>query len=113
MPVVGTTPGRRYGHTIAFCKPFLIVFGGNIGNELVNDVWSLNVETSPFFWMKLDCTGSLPPSRVYHSASYCPSGFAVGMMVIFGGRANDQAALNDTWGFRRHRDGRWDWVLIN
>mmetsp|Transcript_8079 Transcript_8079/g.7936 ORF Transcript_8079/g.7936 Transcript_8079/m.7936 type:complete len:580 (-) Transcript_8079:33-1772(-) len=32
------------------------------------------------------------------------------MMVIYGGRCNDQAALNDTWGLRRHRDGRWDWV---
>lgn len=32
------------------------------------------------------------------------------MMVIFGGRTNDSSALNDTWGLRRHRDGRWDWV---
>jgi hypothetical protein len=33
------------------------------------------------------------------------------MMVLFGGRTIDQSALNDTWGLRRHRDGRWDWVL--
>ena len=32
------------------------------------------------------------------------------MMVIFGGRTTDQSALKDTWGLRRHRDGRWDWV---
>lgn len=32
------------------------------------------------------------------------------MMVIFGGRTSDQSALKDTWGLRRHRDGRWDWV---
>jgi protein phosphatase len=32
------------------------------------------------------------------------------MMVIFGGRTADQSALKDTWGLRRHRDGRWDWV---
>lgn len=31
-------------------------------------------------------------------------------MVIFGGRTSDSSALNDTWGLRRHRDGRWDWV---
>ena len=37
-------------------------------------------------------------------------GSAMGMMVIFGGRTNDQSALNDTWGLRRHRDGRWDWI---
>lgn len=37
VPVVGTTPGRRYGHTLTFTKPFLIVTGGNTGQEPVND----------------------------------------------------------------------------
>lgn len=32
------------------------------------------------------------------------------MMVVFGGRTTDQSALNDTWGLRKHRDGRLDWV---
>ena len=32
------------------------------------------------------------------------------MMVVFGGRTADQSSLNDSWGLRRHRDGRWDWV---
>ena len=32
------------------------------------------------------------------------------MVVAFGGRSNDSQALTDTWGLRRHRDGRWDWV---
>ena len=31
VPVVGSTPGRRYGHTIVFSKPHLLVFGGNTG----------------------------------------------------------------------------------
>ena len=32
------------------------------------------------------------------------------MIVIFGGRTKDSSALNDTWGLRRHRNGKWDWV---
>jgi len=52
----------------------------------------------------------MPPVRVYHSAALCVTGSATGMMVIFGGRTSDSSALNDTWGLRRHRDGRWDWV---
>ena len=32
------------------------------------------------------------------------------MMVIFGGRGSDQIPLNDTWGLRKHRDGRLDWM---
>ena len=71
VPVVGTTPGRRYGHSLVFCKPYLLVFGGNTGNEPVNDVWCLNVERAPFFWMKLECPGDNPVVRVYHSAALC------------------------------------------
>jgi len=48
--------------------------------------------------------------RAYHSAALCTLGSATGMMVTFGGRTADQSALKDTWGLRRHRDGRWDWV---
>lgn len=55
VPVVGSTPGRRYGHTLTYTKPFLIVFGGNTGQEPVNDCWCLNVEKSPFSWVKIDC----------------------------------------------------------
>ena len=38
VPVVGSTPGRRYGHSLVFIKPHLLVFGGNTGNESVSDV---------------------------------------------------------------------------
>lgn len=55
VPVVGSTPGRRYGHSIIFSKPHLLVFGGNTGAEPVNDVWCLSVERAPFSWNKLDC----------------------------------------------------------
>ena len=69
VPVVGSTPGRRYGHTIVFSKPHLLVFGGNTGSEAVNDVWCLSVEKAPFSWTKLNCGTNAPPVRVYHSAS--------------------------------------------
>ena len=71
VPVVGSTPGRRYGHTIIFSKPHLLVFGGNTGQEPVNDVWCLSVEKAPFSWIKLDCGRENPAVRVYHSAALC------------------------------------------
>lgn len=110
IPVQGATPGKRYGHTLVFFKPFLIVFGGNTGTVPVNDVWVLNVEKAPYVWNKFVCEGDNPSVRVYHSSSLCQTGSANGMMVTFGGRTADQSALNDCWGLRRHRDGRWDWV---
>ena len=33
VPVIGKTPGRRYGHAIIFNKPYLLVFGGNSGSS--------------------------------------------------------------------------------
>ena len=110
MPVIGQTPGRRYGHTIVFSKPYLLVFAGNTINEQVNDTWCLNIDKAPFSWLKLECAGNLPNTRVYHSAAVCSAGSTAGMMVIFGGRTGEQGALKDTWGLRRHRDGRWDWI---
>ena len=73
-------------------------------------MWCLNVDKAPFSWVSLNINGDSPCARVYHSAALCSMGSATGMMIIFGGRTNDQSALNDTWGLRRHRDGRWDWI---
>lgn len=110
VPVIGTTPGRRYGHVMTFSMPYLLVFGGNTGTDPANDVWFLSIEKAPFSWAKIVCNSELPPARVYHAAAQCFIGSAAGMMIIFGGRTNDQSALNDTWGLRRHRDCTWDWV---
>ena len=89
VPVVGTTPGRRYGHTLTYSKPYLVTFGGNTGTEAVNDFWCLNVEKSPFAWLKLEAHSEQPSVRVYHSASLCTTGSASGMIVMFGGRTKD------------------------
>jgi len=88
----------------------LILFGGNFGNEAVNDVWIFNSEGQPLQWTKLDLLGELPPTRVYHTSAVCNYGFANGMMVTFGGRKKEGAVLNDMWGLRRHRNGTWDWT---
>lgn len=94
---------------MVFLKPFLILYGGNYGNEAVNDVWIFNSETQPLQWLKLDVPGDLPPPRVYHTAAVCNYGSANGMMVIYGGRKKDGLVLNDMWGLRKHRNGSWDW----
>lgn len=104
------TPGKRYGHTLAYSKPYLVVFGGNIGDKSVNDCWILNIIKPPLAWVEVKCEGELPQPRVYHSAALCSSGTAGGMIVIFGGRGLDNNPLGDSWGLRRHRTGRWDWV---
>ncbi|EUD69258.1 protein phosphatase [Plasmodium inui San Antonio 1] len=112
VPTKGVTPGRRYGHVMVFNKPNLIVIGGNNGQHTLNDVWFMHVELPPFEWVQVIISNNCkaPPPRVYHSADMCKEGPATGMIVIFGGRSAENKSLDDTWGLRQHRDGRWDWV---
>lgn len=99
VEVVGEIPKERYGHTLTFTNPFLILFGGNTEKQAVNDVWCLNTNSKmPFSWTKLNIRGELPSARVYHSAAYCGAGAATGMIVIFGGRNSNNQSLYDTWG---------------
>lgn len=99
VEVTGEAPKERYGHSLTFTNPFLILFGGNTMNTSMNDVWCLNTNSkAPFQWSKLTIKGDLPIPRVYHSAAYCQSGAATGMIVIFGGRSGQNRSLNDTWG---------------
>ena len=112
VPVSSPTPGQRYGHTMVYNRPNLIVFGGNDGKVALNDIWTMDAEKPPFSWSKLSVINpsKSPSPRVYHSAQMCTSGPASGMMVIFGGRNAENRSLRDTWGLRQHRDSRWDWV---
>ena len=82
----GPTPGKRYGHSLVYYKPFFILFGGNLNNEVANDVWIFNSEQQPLHWTKLDIKSDVPQPRIYHSAVVCTYGGANGMMVVFGGR---------------------------
>ena len=91
----------------------MILFAGNVGNEPANDVWIFNSENQPLQWSKLEIEGGVPPTRVYHSAAVCNFGPASGMMVTFGGRKKEGQILNDMWGLRKHRNGKWDWVRNN
>lgn len=110
IKVNGEKPGPRYGHSLTFAKPNLILFGGSNGSETMNDTWCLNILNNLFQWVKLDITGPMPTPRVYHSADLCQFGGANGMIIIFGGRNSQSQTLNEVWGLRRHRDGKWDWT---
>ena len=109
IKTVGPSPGMRYGHTLAFLKPFFIMFGGNTNS---NDVWIIDINAVQVSWIKLDFpNGTGPCPRLYHTVGFCSKGGAQGMMIVFGGRDSTDNPLNDIWGLRRHRDGRWDWIL--
>ncbi len=110
LPTTGVTPGKRYGHSVNYLKPYIVVFGGNVGNRITNDIWLINIDDGILEWKKLEPTGESPGNRMYHSSAVCRYGGAAGMIIIYGGRNENGTATNDTWGLRKHRNGTWDWV---
>jgi protein phosphatase len=112
IKVIGETPKKRYGHTMVFCKPFIIIFGGNISTVTVNDCWALNVEKTPIAWQKVEPAGPGPHPRVYHAA-ICSRAMGGRSMVVFGGRAAEpeSTALADCWTLAR-QDDAWAWARL-
>lgn len=110
IETTGVSPGKRYGHSMAYIHPNVFVFGGNIGTRLSNDIFAISTEQDKYEWVKIEPTSELPSPRMYQSFNTCKYGIAKGMIIIFGGRGENHQPLNDIWGFRRHRDGRWDWT---
>lgn len=126
-------PSRRYGHTLIYSKPIIILFGGIVkdNNKLTNEIWTLNVEgllqTSDgkndldknitenkyYVWrlLNFEIGRSIPRPRIYHTCGICKMGKAKGMITVFGGRDEKGHAMNDLWGLRKHRNGEWEWVM--
>lgn len=110
VKTAGEKPKARYGHSLVFSKPILILFGGSTGSETLNDVWSLNLANKAFAWEKIAFSAPFPSPRVYHHADVCTYGGASGMIIVYGGRDSENRTLNEVWGLRKHRNGKWDWV---
>jgi hypothetical protein len=72
---------------IMFCR-----FGGCTGLRYFNDTWSFNIVTRK--WTELQCTGSIPSSRMSHAAILIDN-----VMYVYGGRTAGGTDLGDLTAF--------------
>ena len=98
----GETPGQRYGHSLNYLKPYVILFGGNLNPILMNDLWLMNLEhkEKDFYWIKINVEKKeklIPMKRLYHSSCVCQEGKYKEKLIIFGGRNEQNKPLNDLW----------------
>ena len=114
VQTLGPTPGKRYGHSMAYMEPFFVLFGGNSNPELNNDVWIININNDISQWERIifEKDNLIPCSRLYHTCDICNEGNLKGMMVIFGGRDSKETPLNDIWTLAKHGNGTWSWEKI-
>ena len=111
VPVSSQKPSSRYGHSMIYLKPYILVIGGNVNNNPSDEVWLLSIKKSPFEWNQLSFDNDDSPSpRAYHSTTLWRSFVNSDMILLFGGRNGSNQALNDLWGLRRHNNGSWDWI---
>ena len=93
VPVAGTPPPPRYGHSAVVEGDSMYVFGGERSSYSFNDVWAFNFVTGS--WSFVATKGAPPSPRFDHSAvTTALDGHP--RMIILGGR--DQAGIKaDMW----------------
>lgn len=98
LTTAGTPPPYRYGHAAVYDagNRALIVFGGNSGGTIVEDVWRLTLpETGTPTWSPVTVSGDIAgDGRSGVVAGYDPAG---ARMIVFGGSDENDDAFNDVW----------------
>ena len=103
VPIDGQTPGPRYGHSMVYIAPNLILFGGssnsgqNKKNVIMKDVWIFPTDKTPFNWIRLETeSNSMLTARLYHTACvYQKISGESEALVLFGGRDSQNVSLKD------------------
>ena len=121
MECEGNIPCKRYGHSMIYNKPYLVLFGGNDGKKELNDAFIIKFdrcdkngisEFDIIFWRELDIKKDAPSPRMYFSMSLCDFGKSKNMIFIFGGRGINKEVYNDMYGLSYNRSGAWKWSLV-
>lgn len=88
--VYGQTPSPRRAHTSNYYNGRLIIFGGGNGVGALSDVYSLDIsDLDRLEWRKLECQGSIPIGRGYHTSSLVD-----GKLIVIGG-SDGHTSFND------------------
>ena len=111
IPIIGITPGKRYGHSLVYINPCIYLFGGNLSSNLLsNDVYYINLNKIPYSWIKINISNDskVPYQRMYHSVCVYDN-----KMIIVGGRSEKDNALNDVWMLYKGNNKKFYWKLCN
>jgi len=123
VPIDGQTPGQRYGHSMVYIFPNLILFGGssnsgqNRKNVIMKDVWIFPTDKTPFNWIRLDTeSNSMLTARLYHTACvYQKINGESESLVLFGGRDSQNVSLKDLCLLTKIKDNNkefYQWIYV-
>lgn len=122
VPAEEPRPSSRYGHSMAYFRPFIFLIGGSIGrrqvrtnpgNEPTDEVWMLSIESRNFRWELVDFkNGPAPGPRVYHSSSVLKTSKTSHIILLFGGRGQGNQVFNDLWYLSKEKSRSFRWNKV-
>ncbi len=91
----GPLPSPRNAHSAIYdaAADRVVVFGGDNGPDLLNDVWTLDLAAGPR-WEEAPTAEPLPRARRYHASAYDGPRER---MIVFGGTTGSVSPAGDTW----------------
>ncbi|SBT72034.1 conserved Plasmodium protein, unknown function, partial [Plasmodium malariae] len=137
ITTVGSKPNSRYGHSLDFLYPHLVLFGGNekVGDEenfyCKNDLWVLNIENCKikykkktkqnktknskifyFTWQEIEYKSISPLGRYFHSTSiWYDKKKKKNNLILYGGKVKNKT--NSSRLFSLHKNGNnWYWNIL-
>uniref|UniRef100_K3WYP9 Uncharacterized protein n=1 Tax=Globisporangium ultimum (strain ATCC 200006 / CBS 805.95 / DAOM BR144) TaxID=431595 RepID=K3WYP9_GLOUD len=105
VPTEGERPSERYDCGFAMFEDKLIVVGGIVGNQRLNDLYLLDALESPPRWVKPPVTGTPPPT-----GSLLQTFVIGGMLYVIGG-TTDGKFLNELHAINL-KSGEWKWERL-
>lgn len=109
LDVPGTVPSKRTGHSACMFGSKMIIFGGDSGgNEILNDLWEIDLSQSQLQWKRIyPQEGKLqdgPRPRYAHSSVVIGD-----LMVTFGGYGG--MYLDECWRFDLVGEQGWSRIV--
>ncbi|GAW82840.1 hypothetical protein, conserved [Plasmodium gonderi] len=131
IKTAGKKPNNRYGHTLDFLYPHLILFGGNenIYDEenlfFKNDLWVLNINKCKtkydknrkkvlyFSWQEIEYQTIDPLGRYFHATTiWYDRENNVNNLILYGGKMKNRTSISNRLLSLQNNGNNWYWSIL-
>ncbi|EUD66528.1 hypothetical protein C922_03162 [Plasmodium inui San Antonio 1] len=133
VQTVGRKPNSRYGHTLDFLYPHLVLFGGNehISDDeetffCKNDLWVLNIKkgkrkctkserkkTLYFAWQEVEYQSVNPLGRYFHATTvWYDVKNKMNKLILYGGKMRKKTSVSNRLLALQNYGNKWRWSIL-
>ncbi|KJP86638.1 hypothetical protein AK88_03742 [Plasmodium fragile] len=133
IQTVGRKPNSRYGHTLDFLYPHLVLFGGNenvCDDEETffckNDLWVLNIKKGKtkytknerkkilyFQWQEVEYQSVNPLGRYFHATTvWYDVENKMNNLILYGGKMRKKTSVSNRLLTLQYYGNKWRWSIL-